>query len=88
MRGVDYFFHAAFIEPYKVYKLLIIFVSWFMSKYICAPLVLKDFEFDIVHLNSSVLSDWIYPASKKEKVIYHIREPISKGISGFRYVFF
>jgi glycosyltransferase involved in cell wall biosynthesis len=78
---------AAFIKPYKVYKLLIMFVSWFMSKYICAPLVLKDFEFDIVHLNSSVLSDWIYPASKKGKVIYHIREPISKGIFGFRYNF-
>jgi glycosyltransferase involved in cell wall biosynthesis len=78
---------AGFIKPYRVYKLLKMFVSWFMSKYIYAPLVLKEFEFDIVHLNSSVLSDWIYPASKKGKVIYHIREPISKGIFRFRYNF-
>lgn len=78
---------AGFIKPYKVYKLLKMFISWFMSKYIFAPAVLKDFNFDIVHLNSSVLSDWIYPASKQGKVIYHIREPISKGILGFRYNF-
>jgi glycosyltransferase involved in cell wall biosynthesis len=78
---------AGFIKPYRVYKLLKMFVSWFMSKYIYAPLVLKEFEFDIVHLNSSVLSDWIYSACKKGKVIYHIQEPISKGIFGFRYNF-
>ena len=78
---------ASLIKPYKVYKLLKMFISWVLSKYYFAPKALKKHTFDIVHLNSSVLSDWIHPASKHGKVIYHIREPISKGIFGFRYNF-
>ena len=78
---------SGYIPPYKIYQLFKIFTSWFMSKYIYAPRVLKDHKFDIVHLNSSVLSDWIYPASKQGKVIYHIQEPISKGRFGVRYNF-
>lgn len=61
------------------------FISWFLSKYFYASKVLKKHTFDIVHLNSSVLSDWLYPASKLGKTVYHIQEPISKGILGFRY---
>ena len=78
---------AGYIPPYKIYQLLKIFTSWFMSKYIYAPRILKNHKFDIVHLNSSALSDWIYPASKQGKVIYHIQEPISKGRFGVRYYF-
>ena len=78
---------AGYIQPYKIYKLFKIFTSWFMSKYIYAPRILKNHKFDIVHLNSSVLSDWICPASKQGKVIYHIQEPISKGRFGVRYNF-
>jgi glycosyltransferase involved in cell wall biosynthesis len=78
---------AGFIKPYNVIKLLKIFISWFLSKYYFTPKILKKHTFDIVHLNSSVLSDWVYPSSKQGKVIYHIQEPISKGISGFRYNF-
>ncbi len=78
---------AGYVKPYKIFKIFKIFTSWFMSKYIYAPKILKNHKFDIVHLNSSVLSDWIYPASKQGKVIYHIREPISKGRFGIRYNF-
>ena len=78
---------AGYIQPYKIYKQFKIVTSWFMSKYIYAPKVLKKHKFDIVHLNSSVLSDWVYPASKMGKVIYHVREPVSKGMFGFRYNF-
>lgn len=78
---------AGYIQPYKIFKLYKIFTSWVLSKYLYAPKTLRKLKFDIVHLNSSVLSDWIYPASKQGKVIYHIREPISKGMFGIRYNF-
>ena len=78
---------AGKIPWYNLLKLIKVFSTWFLSKYIYAPIVLKTFTFDIVHLNSFVLSDWIYPASKLGKVIYHIQEPISKGIFGLRYNF-
>ena len=70
-----------------MYKQFKIFTSWFLSKYVYAPKILKKHKFDIVHLNSSVLSDWVYPASKLGKVIYHVREPVSMGMFGFRYNF-
>ena len=84
-----YFSHsdADPIKSYQFIKLLKCFFSWFLSKYYFAPKVLKSQNFDIVQLNSSVLSDWIHPASKKGKVIYHIQEPISKGYLGIRYHF-
>lgn len=84
-----YFSHsdAGLIKPYQFIKLLKCFFSWFLSKYYFAPKVLKSQNFDIVQLNSSVLSDWIHPASRKGKVIYHIQEPISKGYLGLRYHF-
>ncbi|WP_170116558.1 glycosyltransferase family 4 protein [Mesonia algae] len=78
---------AGKIKLFKVLTISKVFISWFLSKYVYASKVLKGFNYDIVHLNSSVLSDWIYPASKKGKVIYHIQEPISKGRFGFRYNF-
>jgi glycosyltransferase involved in cell wall biosynthesis len=78
---------AGYTESYKFYKHFKMFSSWFLSKYIFAPRVLKRHVFDIVHLNSSVLSDWVHPANNKGKVIYHIREPLSKGMFGFRYNF-
>lgn len=82
-----YFTHsdASRIPPYKIFKILKLFLWWNLNKYIFAPKILKSLDFDVVHLNSSVLSDWIYPASKYGKVIYHIREPFSKGYYGFRY---
>jgi glycosyltransferase involved in cell wall biosynthesis len=84
-----YFSHsdAGLIKPYQIIKLFKCFFSWYLSKYIYAPKVLKNYSYDIIQLNSSVLSDWLYPASKKGKVIYHIQEPISKGYFGFRYQF-
>ena len=84
-----YFSHsdAGQIKPYQFIKLFKCFFSWFLSKYYFAPKVLKNYNFDIVQLNSSVLSDWIYPSSKKGNVIYHIQEPLSKGNFGLRYHF-
>jgi glycosyltransferase involved in cell wall biosynthesis len=85
----SYFSHsdAGFVKPYSILKLLKVLISWIFSRYVFAQKVLNEFEFDIVHLNSSVLSDWLKPASKNGKVIYHIQEPISKGKLGLRYSF-
>jgi len=84
-----YFSHseAGKIPYYNFLVLIKVFITWLLSKYIYAPKVLKNHDFDVVHLNSFVLSDWVYPASKQGKVIYHIQEPISKGMFGLRYNF-
>ena len=78
---------AGYIKPFKIFRILKMFISWYLSKYIFAPKVLKKHTYDVVHLNSSVLSDWVYPASRMGKVIYHVREPISRGTFGWRYKF-
>lgn len=83
----NYFSHtdAGLIQPYQIITLFKVTVSWFLSRHFFASKVLSGFEYDIIHLNSSVLSDWVKPAKKGGKVIYHIQEPISKGNFGFRY---
>ena len=50
-----------------------------MSRYYFAKKELDRFEYDIVHLNSSVLTDWLAPSQKKAKVVIHIQEPFRKG---------
>lgn len=86
----NYYTHteAGFIKWFQFYRLLKSTISWILSKYYFAPRELKNFEYDIVHLNSSVLTDWLKPCSKKGKVIYHIQEPITKGTFGLRHKFF
>jgi glycosyltransferase involved in cell wall biosynthesis len=59
-----------------------------LSHYYFAKKELLKHEFDIVHLNSSVLTDWLYPAKNKGKVIIHIREPLRKGKLDILYYFF
>tara|TARA_Y100001934_G_C12319901_1_gene759517 strand:- start:111 stop:1301 length:1191 start_codon:yes stop_codon:yes gene_type:complete len=46
----------------------------------------KNEKFDIVHLNSHVLSSWAYAAKKQAyKVVLHNREAVYRGYFGFRY---
>lgn len=43
-------------------------------------------DYDIIHLNSDVLTSWAYAAKKAGfKVVCHNRDPISYGYFGFRY---
>lgn len=50
-----------------------------------APKFLRLQEFDILHLNSHVMTSWAYAAKKiNKKVIIHNREAISTGYFGFR----
>lgn len=54
-------------------------ISWLLSRYFFAGDELSRHDFDIVHLNSSALTDWLAPAKRRGKVVIHIREPLRKG---------
>lgn len=86
----SYYTHtdAGFVKFYKIRTLLIKLISWICSRYYFASQELKKHDFDILHLNSSALTDWLAPGTKQGKVIYHIQEPFSKGYFGIRFTFF
>lgn len=65
-------------------------ISWLLSWLYFAKQELKSINFDIVHLNSSVLTDWLSSckSTNNKKVVIHIQEPISYGHFRFRYNFF
>ena len=89
-KAYTYYSHtvAGYTKWFQIYKLFTLTFYWLLSRFYFAAKELKSHEFDIVHLNSSVLTDWIAPCSKKAKVIYHIQEPITRGLLSFRYSFF
>ena len=60
-------------------------VSWVLLTLFFGPKVLCKEKFDLVHLNSIVLTDWACAAKRLgKKVVLHVREPLSSGIFGFR----
>lgn len=62
-------------------------LTFFLSKYFFArkELLNLNFEYDIVYLNSTFISDWSFAAKKLgKKTIIHVREPLAKGVFGFR----
>jgi glycosyltransferase involved in cell wall biosynthesis len=72
-------------KPYRVLSYLKVLKYWILSAKKYAPRVLKKESPDIVHLNSSLLTDWCYAAkSLNIKNIIHIREPIATGRFGIR----
>jgi glycosyltransferase involved in cell wall biosynthesis len=79
---------AGYYKWYQIYYLLKSILFWILSRFYFAKKELENHEFDIVHLNSSIMSDWLAPAKAKGKVIIHIREPFRKGkFDLFNYVF-
>lgn len=70
---------AGKVRWYRIDSYFMMSISWLLSRYYFAGKELSRHEFDIVHLNSSVLTDWMAPASKLGKVIIHVREPFSHG---------
>lgn len=62
-------------------------ISWLLNRYYFAPKELQRHNYDIAHLNSSTLTDWLAPCKAKGKVVIHIREPFSKGNFGIRHTF-
>ncbi len=70
---------AGYIKWYQIHYLIMLGVLWLLSRYIFAERELRRHDYDIVHLNSSVLTDWLAPSKARGKVIIHIREPFRKG---------
>ncbi len=79
---------AGYIKWYQVPNILVLGVTWLLSRYIFAGKELKKHEYDIVHLNSSVLTDWLAPSKRGGKVVIHIREPFRKGKLDVLHYFF
>jgi glycosyltransferase involved in cell wall biosynthesis len=63
-------------------------LCWILSRFIFAKRELKHIDFDIAHLNSSQITDWLAPCKAKGRVVMHIREPISTGTFGIRFAIF
>ena len=63
-----------------------IILSWYKTRNKLAPIYLKkNKEYDIIHLNSDVLSSWASAAKQLGfKVVCHNRDPIAKGTFGLR----
>lgn len=62
-------------------------LTFFLSKYYFArkELLYLNFEYDVVYLNSTFISDWSLAAKALgKKTIIHVREPLANGILGFR----
>lgn len=76
------------IKWFQINKQLKHAVLWLLNRFYFAPAELRKHSYDIAHLNSSTLTDWLAPCKKKGKVIYHIQEPLTKGTFGLRYLFF
>lgn len=70
---------AGYIKFYQVFKFIKLSILWLMSRYYYASRELSRHNYEIIHLNSSVLTDWLEPAAKRGKVVLHIREPFRKG---------
>ncbi|MFZ4522770.1 MAG: glycosyltransferase family 4 protein [Bacteroidales bacterium] len=79
---------AGYIKWFQVYTFLNLSVLWILSRYLFARKELNRHEFDIIHLNSSVLTDWLAPAKERGKVVMHIREPFRKGKLDILHYFF
>lgn len=89
-RYYQFFPHSEenYVKWFQIYRFLKLGIFWVLSRYHFAKKELNNHEYDIVHLNSSVLTDWLAPAKKMGKVIIHIREPFRKGKIDFLHYFF
>jgi glycosyltransferase involved in cell wall biosynthesis len=70
---------ADYIKWFQLLRVLKYGIIWILSRYLFAKQELANHEYDIVHLNSSVLTDWLAPAREFGKVILHVREPFRRG---------
>jgi len=75
------FIHSevGYYKWYQIYYLLKSLLFWLLTRFYFAKKELSRHDFDIVHLNSSIMTDWLAPARAKGEVLIHIREPFHKG---------
>lgn len=86
-RKYYHFFSHIVPAHYKWYQLpriIIYSLRWILSRYYFSYRVLGSIDYDIVHFNSSVLSDWLCAGSRYGKAIIHVREPLAAGYLGLR----
>jgi len=82
-----YFSHSVggFTRWYRADILLLQFISWVYTTFFVAKQIISEENPDIIHLNSSVLSDWAFAAKRRKlPVICHIQEAIGNGYFGIR----
>lgn len=78
---------ASFNNIPSFIKFFYYFILSFLNSVIFSKSELKVFsdKFDIFYLNSLFVSDWLLYSKKYFKnVVVHVREPLAKGIFGFR----
>ena len=82
----NYFTHIEpyYIRWYQIHTMVKHVLIWLLSRYFFSYIVLGKYDYDIVHFNSSVLTDWLSAGKKFGKTIIHIREPLARGYLGFR----
>lgn len=78
---------AAYFSIIDYVKNIISFILYLSSKYHFAQKELENItsDYDVVYLNSTFISDWSFASKRlKKKVVIHVREPLSRGLFGFR----
>lgn len=85
-----YFIHTetGYVKWYQIFRFIRLAIIWLCSRYFFAAKELNKFSPDIIHLNSSVLTDWLKPSKERAKVILHIRESFRKGRIDILHYFF
>lgn len=85
-RWYNFFPHIepAYFKFWQIRSFILSLLFWILSRYYFADRLLSKYSYDLLHLNSSVLSDFLCSGSKRGKVIMHIREPMANGYFGFR----
>lgn len=84
----NYFSHneTGKIQWRYFYRYLNIYRHWKKTAYKDAPKFLKNQDFDILHLNSHVLSSWAAAGKQmNKKVVLHNREAVAHGNFGLRH---
>ncbi len=71
---------AGYVRWFQVIRFFKLLIIWTLNRFYFANKELSRYHYDIVHLNSSVLTDWLAPASFNAKVVIHIREPFRHGL--------
>lgn len=79
---------ANYLKWYQVLSFINLSLCWLLSRFYFARKELENHSYDIVHLNSSVLTDWLAFARDKGEAIIHIREPFRNGRFDFKRVIF
>lgn len=73
---------------YHIITLVLVSIGWLFSRFYFSKRVLRNIDCDIIHLNSSALTDWLYASHKKAKTVIHFQEAMAKGYFGLRRAFF